>query len=253
MSRFFGTILQEFDSRTYFSCCFDGFPFTHSTCHQMRNFFRAYESTPDVSQAAMSIGWTQNVVILEAELTLQEKAWYIQAVQQFGWSKLKLMEQIASAAHPEMALDLTSEVCYTEENSVKECSNDGEHSLYKEDLQRELSSGTAQANEALNPWVAGSYATGTPIPMGTTPAPALEDDTRNMSGGRPFFDHRAGRYSMRAKMAARSPRVIGKLSRSSKCSAATNRISPRLCWEPTTCFKIPAFPPWTARIGWNSS
>ena len=40
---------------------------------RMRNFYRTYENSPDTMTKAMTIGWTQNVVILEAELTLQEK------------------------------------------------------------------------------------------------------------------------------------------------------------------------------------
>ena len=32
---------------------------------------------------AMTIGWTQNIVILEAALTGQERAWYIQAANRF--------------------------------------------------------------------------------------------------------------------------------------------------------------------------
>ena len=64
----------------------------------------------------MSIGWTQNVVIMDANLTLQEKAWYIRAVRQFGWSKLELTAQIAASAHWEISLDLPEEVCYTEKN-----------------------------------------------------------------------------------------------------------------------------------------
>ena len=83
----------------------------------MRDFYRTYESTPQVMAEAMNIGWTQNIVIMEADLTLQEKAWYIQAVRQFGWSKLELAKQIAASAHLEKSLDLRPKVCYTEENS----------------------------------------------------------------------------------------------------------------------------------------
>lgn len=80
---------------------------------RMRDFYRTYESAPEIRAEAMTIGWSQNVVILEADLTIQEKAWYIRAVQRFKWSKLELAKQIASAAHLEMPLDLRSEVCYT--------------------------------------------------------------------------------------------------------------------------------------------
>ena len=85
----------------------------------MREFYCAYGNTPKVLTEAMIIGWTQNVVILEAELTLQERAWYIQAAGQFGWSKLELQRQIKSRAHLEAALDFTPEVCYTGENNTE--------------------------------------------------------------------------------------------------------------------------------------
>ena len=95
----------------------DATGFSPRSLRRMRDFCRAYESAPEVMAKAMTIGWTQNTVIMEAELTIQEKAWYIRAVRQFGWSKSELAEQIADSAHLEMTLDLPEEVCYTEENS----------------------------------------------------------------------------------------------------------------------------------------
>ncbi len=95
----------------------------------MRDFYRTYSNSPEVLAEAMSIGWAQNVIILEAELTLQDKLWYIRAVRRFGWSKVTLAEEIPSAAHLNIALDLEAEVCYTGENSTTECVNDDENSL----------------------------------------------------------------------------------------------------------------------------
>ena len=91
--------------------------FSPRNLRRMRDFYRTYESTPEIMAEAMAIGWTQNAVISEADLSLQEKTWYIRAVQQFGWSKLELAGQIASSAHLEITLDLRLEVCYTEKNS----------------------------------------------------------------------------------------------------------------------------------------
>lgn len=59
------------------------------------------------------------MIILEAKLTLQERAWYIQAAKQFGWSKLEFQQKIAFGAHLEIVLDFRDEVCYTEENNTK--------------------------------------------------------------------------------------------------------------------------------------
>lgn len=108
----------------------DAAGFSPRNLRRMRDFYRTYESTPEVMAEAMTIGWTKNVVILETELTLQEKAWYIQAVQRFVWSKLELARQITSAAHLEITLDLLEEVCYTEENSSSKCVNNDENSLH---------------------------------------------------------------------------------------------------------------------------
>ena len=95
----------------------DATGFSPRSLRRMRDFYRTYESAPEVMAEAMTIGWTQNAVIREADLTLQEKIQYIRAVRQFGWSKLELAKQIAASAHLEIALDLPEEVCYTEENS----------------------------------------------------------------------------------------------------------------------------------------
>ena len=95
----------------------DATGFSPRSLRRMRDFYRTYESAPEVMAEAMTIGWTQNVVIMEADLTLQEKVWYIRAVRQFRWSKLELAKQIATAAHLEMLLDLPGEMCYTEETS----------------------------------------------------------------------------------------------------------------------------------------
>ena len=94
----------------------------------MREFYRIYESEPEVLADAMTIGWTQNVVILEAELIPQERAWYIKAAGQFGWSKLELQQRIADNAHLEIVLDFADDVCYTEENTANmECAANDEN------------------------------------------------------------------------------------------------------------------------------
>ena len=59
----------------------------------------------------MKLGWTQNVVIMEADLTMELREWYIRATHQFGWSKAELMVQIAAEAHLEIVLDIEEEVC----------------------------------------------------------------------------------------------------------------------------------------------
>ena len=87
--------------------------FSPRNLRRMREFYRAYESAPEVLVEAMTIGWTQNVVILEAELSTQERAWYIKAAGQFGWSKLELAGNIRERTHESLALDNTADPCYS--------------------------------------------------------------------------------------------------------------------------------------------
>lgn len=81
--------------------------FSPRNLRRMREFYRAYESDHTVMAEAMTIGWTQNVVILEAELTLRERAWYIRAAGKFGWSKMELHRMITANAHMKISLDMT--------------------------------------------------------------------------------------------------------------------------------------------------
>jgi len=106
----------EYLNRTYS----DTSGFSPRNLRRMREFYRTYEDAPEALAEAMTIGWTQNVVILEAELTLHKKAWYIQAVRQFGWSKLELQRKIKANAHLETALDFTDDLCYTVANTAGE-------------------------------------------------------------------------------------------------------------------------------------
>ena len=99
--------------------------FSPRNLRRMRDFYRTYESTPEVLAQAMTIGWTQNVIILEAELTIQERTWCILAVRQYGWPKMELQRQIKAGTHKENSLDFEDEVCYTEKNTNRaEYSND---------------------------------------------------------------------------------------------------------------------------------
>ncbi len=93
--------------------------FSPRNIRRMRLFYSSYKDTPEIMASAMAIGWTQNIVILESDLTLDEKHWYIRAVLQFEWSKLTLAEKIRSEVHLELSLDLEPEVCYTEKNNAE--------------------------------------------------------------------------------------------------------------------------------------
>ncbi len=89
---------------------------------RMRNFYHMYEGNPELLDLAMQIGWTQNVVILEADLNTEERRWYLCAVRRWGWSKAELLIRIESQAHQEVHLDELENQCYTEcKNNELEC------------------------------------------------------------------------------------------------------------------------------------
>ena len=78
--------------------------FSPRNLRRMRDFYRTYEGHSSLLAAAMQIGWTQNVVIMEADLTIEAREWYLKAVKQSEWSKAELVEMIASDAHEVIAL-----------------------------------------------------------------------------------------------------------------------------------------------------
>ena len=91
---------------------------------RMRDFYRVYEGTPELLDLAMQIGWTQNVVILEADLNTEERRWYLCTVRQWGWSKTELQRRINVHAHLEVYLDESNDECYTKcERDENESSN----------------------------------------------------------------------------------------------------------------------------------
>ena len=89
--------------------------FSPRNIRRMRDFYRTYENQPTLLSLAMKIGWTQNVVIMEADLSMELREWYLRAVNQFHWSKAELIERIATNAHEMIDLAINEEVrCYIE-------------------------------------------------------------------------------------------------------------------------------------------
>ena len=96
--------------------------FSPRNLRRMRDFYRAYENYPALLSLAMQIGWTQNVVIMEADLTVELREWYLRATCQFDWSKAALNAKIAEQAHLEIVLDIEEEVCDNSHNEEESAS-----------------------------------------------------------------------------------------------------------------------------------
>ena len=66
--------------------------FSPRNLRRMRAFYAAYEESPEIMQLAMSLGWTQNVAILEGCGSSEERAWYIRAA-------LRMEERQTTGSH----------------------------------------------------------------------------------------------------------------------------------------------------------
>ena len=90
--------------------------FSPRNVRRMRDFYRTYENDQTLLRLAMKIGWTLNVVIMESELTMDARRWYLRKANAGGLSKAELLEMIESAAHLEISLDESEQDWYTKEN-----------------------------------------------------------------------------------------------------------------------------------------
>ena len=71
---------------------------------------------------AVKLGWIQNVVIIEADLSMELREWYMKAAKQLAWSKTELIVNIAANAHENIVLAIGEKVCYIvkrEENQAE--------------------------------------------------------------------------------------------------------------------------------------
>ena len=87
--------------------------FSPRNLRRMRDFFRMYGDTLELLAEAMHLNWTQNVVIMEAGLTMDESCWYIRKTAESGLSKTELLRRIERAEHSEIALGESVDTCYT--------------------------------------------------------------------------------------------------------------------------------------------
>lgn len=78
--------------------------FSPRNLRRMRDIFRMYEGLPEMLEQIAKVGWTQNLVLMEADLDMDARYWYLLAVQHFGWSKTELKKQIAADAYMKVSI-----------------------------------------------------------------------------------------------------------------------------------------------------
>ena len=91
--------------------------FSPRNVRRMRDFYKTYENDQTIFRLAMKIGWTLNVVIMEAELTSVQRISCLQRAAAERLSKKKLLEIILNGAFAEKPIDEPDEICYNITNA----------------------------------------------------------------------------------------------------------------------------------------
>ena len=91
--------------------------FSPRNVRRMRDFYKTYENDQTIFRLAMKIGWTLNVVIMEAELTRAQRISCLQRAADERLSKKKLLEIILNGAFAEKPIDEPDEICYNITNA----------------------------------------------------------------------------------------------------------------------------------------
>ena len=88
--------------------------FSPRNVRRMRVFCKTYENDQTLLRLAMIIGWTLNVVIMEAELTRDARRWYLKQAREQQWSKTVLQKAIKNnelSTHESFTVDETETTC----------------------------------------------------------------------------------------------------------------------------------------------
>ena len=94
--------------------------FSPRNVRRMRDFYRTYENDQTLLRLAMKIGWTLNVVIMEAGLTRAQRISCLQRAVAERLSKKKLLEIILNGTFAEESIDESVEICYNITNTSED-------------------------------------------------------------------------------------------------------------------------------------
>ncbi len=84
--------------------------FSPRNVRRMRDFYRTYENDKPLLHLAMIIGWTLNVVIMEAELTREARRWYLEQAKIRNCTKAELQLAIIAEAHKAAFAEATAAI-----------------------------------------------------------------------------------------------------------------------------------------------
>lgn len=66
---------------------------------RMRQFYLEYKDEPELLEIALNIPWGQNMLIIQQIKDNKERAYYLKATDQLGWSRSVLLNQIKANAY----------------------------------------------------------------------------------------------------------------------------------------------------------
>ena len=93
--------------------------FSPRNVRRMRDFYKTHENDELLLRMAMKIGWTLNVVIMEAELTRAERKWYLQQAKIRNWTKAELQLAIIAEEHKAAFAEATAAIASNQTHRKK--------------------------------------------------------------------------------------------------------------------------------------
>ena len=93
--------------------------FSPRNVRRMRDFYKTYENDEPLLRLAMKIGWTLNVVIMEAELTQAERKWYLEQAKIRNWTKAELQLAIIAEDHKAAFAEATAAIASNQTHRKK--------------------------------------------------------------------------------------------------------------------------------------
>ena len=93
--------------------------FSPRNVRRMRDFYKTYENDQTLLRLAKKIGWTLNVVIMEAELTKEQRISCLQRVVSEKLSKKKLLGIILNRVFVEETVDEPDGICYNITSKIR--------------------------------------------------------------------------------------------------------------------------------------
>ena len=93
--------------------------FSPRNVRRMRDFYKVYENGELLLRLAMKIGWTLNVVIMEAELTVETRKWHLKQAKIRNWTKSELQLAIIAEEYKAAFAEATAAIASNQTHRKK--------------------------------------------------------------------------------------------------------------------------------------